>query len=531
MRTSSTGRILWLLPAFVLTVAGFAGMLFAQDADTTNTSEDDTALVVDLKPRKAIILSTQDAIRLTMQNSTEIRIDSITPRRTALDITRAEARFDWRAVGSLSHSHSEAETTTSISGGNTTKSESDTLEVGLKKTLRTGGQIKTAIDWERSESWNSFSSVNPSYTTDLYITISQPLMRNAGSEVNLSEVNTTRNNLNIARYNFKSNVISTLADMQDTYWNLVFSIEDLEVRKKALRLTTDTLELTRHQVTAGLLAPIEITRIRAENARKEEAILIALQRVEDREDELRRYLNIDSGNLASDIGVIPLEREAYPTISPQVSHEIAQALRHRPDYRAAKLTLITRDIELVVAKNAKLPVIDLAASFSLNGFERTTAKSLSQINRARHDDWTMSFTFEVPIGNRAARADYNKAKLAKAQTLLELKNMEDAIIVTIKQHVRQVHTNIKRIRTSRLGRELSEERLRAEEMKFDVGAVQILDVLEAQTSLAEAESGERRAIVDYNKSCIALEKAKGTLLEHNGVFLSRELGPPEYYQK
>ena len=92
--------------------------------------------------------------------------------------------------------------------------------------------------------------------------------------------------------------------------------------------------------------------------------------------------------------------------------------------------------------------------------------------------------------------------------------------------MRQVLTDLKRIRSTRLARELAEERLRAEEEKFNVGTALILDVLEAQTKLAEAESAERKAIVDYNKSRISLERAKGTLMERHGVWLTRELGPP-----
>ena len=130
-------------------------------------------------------------------------------------------------------------------------------------------------------------------------------------------------------------------------------------------------------------------------------------------------------------------------------------------------------------------------------------------------------------GNREAKADYLQVRLARVKSLLELKNLEHDIILTVKEVVRQVHTNIMRISSMNLARELAEERLEAEEEKFNVGTAEILDVLNAQTRLAEAESSERQAIVDYNKALINLEQAKGTLLERNSIHLTEEPGPQQ----
>jgi outer membrane protein TolC len=306
----------------------------------------------------------------------------------------------------------------------------------------------------------------------------------------------------------------------------VFAIEDLDVKRKSLRLTKATLEQTRAQVEAGLLAPIEITRVRADVATQEGAILTAQKSVEDKEDLLRRFINQKSSRLVEDMGVVPLERTAYQPVEPDLDREVRQALFYRPDYLSAKLAIESRDIELAVAKNARLPVVDLSATLSLNGLGATTSSSLDQLATGDFPDWTGAVAVEIPLGNRLAKAEYFQARMAKVKSLLELKNLEYDIVINVKQGVRQVLTNLKNIRSTRLARDLAEERLRAEEEKFNVGTALILDVLDAQTKLAQAESAERQAIVDYNKSLISLEKFKGTLLERNRVYLSEDAGPP-----
>ncbi|HUW55204.1 MAG TPA: TolC family protein [Planctomycetota bacterium] len=506
----------WMLSGCLV----LAGMLSAAEP------VDETTLETDLKPRRAIALSMQDAIRLTLENSMEIKIDRISPQSSATDIQEAEARFDWTFVGSYSRTRSITPSASALSGAAAAESAGDSVKLGFRKELITGGSVEPTLYWVRNKTNSAFATLNPSYTTDAYITISQPLLRDAGVDVAMSDIHTARNNLKIARFGFKNNVMSTLSDMQRTYWDLVFAIDDLEVKKKSLRLTRDTLDQTRAQVEAGLLAPIEITRVRADVAGKEESILNAQKTVRDREDKLRRFINRKDSSLLEDIGVIPLERAAYEPVRLTVEREVREALIYRPDYQSAKTDIANSDIQLVIAKNERLPKVDLSATFSMNGLGRDTTGSIDTLQTNHFHDWTASVSVEVPIGNRAAKAGYLRARLAKIQNLLELKNLEHEVIINVKEYVRQVLTDLKRIRSTRLARELAAERLRGEEEKFNVGTALILDVLEAQTKLAEAESAERKAIVDYNKSRISLETAKGTLLERNGVWLSRELGPP-----
>ena len=485
-----------------------------------NPGEVNTPESADMKPRRAIVLSMQEAVRLTLENSMRVKINRVSPEVALAAIQKAEAKFDWSFVSTWAAGRSEVLSTDSTETNRIkNESESQSIKAGLKKQLMTGGTIAPTLKWQRDQASGA------QQTTDLFVTITHPLLRNAGRDVNLADVYLARNNADVSRNQFKDAVLTTLATMQGTYWDLVFAIEDLDVKRKSLRLTRDTLDQTRAQVEAGLLAPIEVARVRADLAAKETDILTAQQTLEEKEDLLRQFINKRGNKLLEDIGVIPLERAAYVAVDLDLESEAIAALASRPDYQVFRLAVQARDIELVVAKNQKLPVVDLAATFSLNGLGANTGQSVRTMSELDYHDWQASVSVEVPIGNRAAKAGYTTARLNKIKAVLELKNAEDDIIIAVKRDVRQVSTSLKRISSTRVARELAEERLRAEQERFNVGTALILDVLNAQTLLAEAESAERRSIVDYNKALISLERSKGTLLERDHIFLSGELGP------
>ncbi len=490
-------------------------------AAETPAPDAEAVMTDDMRPRKAIVLSMPEAVRLTLENSMRVKINRVNPQVALAAIEKAEAEFDWTFVSTWAAGRSEVLSSDSTEDNLIkNESESQSIKVGLKKQLTSGGRIEPTFKWQRDKTDRA------QQTTDAFVTITQPLLRNAGTEVNTADISLARNNSDIARYQFKDSVLTVLSDMQQTYWDLVFAIEDLDVKRKSLRLTRDTLEQTRAQVEAGLLAPIEIARVRADLANKEVDIINAQRVLEEKEDLLRQFINKSGGRLLDDVGVIPLERAAYVAVSPDLEAEALTALRSRPDYRVFRINVSNRDVELVVARNQKLPVVDLAATLSLNGLGANTGQSFRTMGELDFHDWSASVSVEVPLGNRAAKAGYMTARLNKVKALLELKNAEDDIIIAVKSNVRLVLTNLKRIRSTRVARALAEERLRAEEEKFNVGTALILDVLEAQTLLAQAESAERAAIVDYNKSLISLERAKGTLLERDRIFLNTELGLP-----
>jgi outer membrane protein TolC len=151
----------------------------------------------------------------------------------------------------------------------------------------------------------------------------------------------------------------------------------------------------------------------------------------------------------------------------------------------------------------------------------TTGESIENITKATQDNWNAQLTYRIPIGNRAAKADYARARLLREQSEVDLDNQQQTIRVEVRSAVRGVTSGIKRVEAARVNVRLQQKKLEAEQKKFENGMSTSFEVLTFQNDLADAERAEIQARLDYIKSLAALERAKGTLLESRGLTLAR----------
>ncbi len=463
------------------------------------------------------VFSLQDITLMTLKNNLDVKIKRINPRIVETRVESAESVFDPTVEASVGGGQTDSPSFDT--GGDVTHGRSKSLSgsVELNKRFATGASAGVGLNATDTNPSGSRSLLS----SEVELSVSQPLLQGAGVKVNRADIHIARNNTRLSQWQFKDEVIATIARTQRTYWELVYALENLDVRKRSWRLSKKTLFQTQAQVEAGVLARIEITRVRADVASKEDDIIRAQRLVEDWVDQLRRLIREPGSELAEDVGIVPLSQATYTPVDIDLMKEIRTALACRPDYLQARIDIENSDLELVKTRNEKLPKLDLAATLELNGLGRNMSGSIDRLGRGDHVDWNVGATLTYPLGNRAAKSSHTRAQLAKKQSLLRLSDLEDKIIIQVKRAVRKAETDLKRIRSTQLARQLAAERLAAEEEKLKVGQVIILDVLEATTLLAETETAERRVIVDYNNSLIALEQAKGTLLEANNIYVSK----------
>jgi len=170
-------------------------------------------------------------------------------------------------------------------------------------------------------------------------------------------------------------------------------------------------------------------------------------------------------------------------------------------------------------KNQLLPKLDFEAGIRYQGLAGNKGNA---IDRAFSEDFQSEFygiMFEVPLGNREARSNYSKAKLEERQTIFNTRKIRQEIVVEVRKAVRQINTNAERIKASKKAKELSQERLVAEEKKFKVGRSTSLEVIRAQADLAVSEGRATNALVDYQISLGDLDAVLGTILENNNIII------------
>ncbi len=489
-----------------------------------------------IESKNALFLSLKETIALALKNNLEISIERINPKISETEIMKNEAAFDYNINASTSLKKDRTPSASAFASPPETENEAFSISAGIKKRSAAGTDYQVSLDTQRSMSNSKFQGLKPQYTTDLSLSITQNLLKDFGVDVNASQIKIASNNKDITVYQFKNRVINILSQAQEAYWELVFAIEDLKVKRESLKLAQDLERRIRIQVDVGTMAPIEITQAQAEVAAREEDVIVAQNTVESIEDRLKKIINIEEKG-GWDLAIAPTDTPQIIAEDIKLDESIKTALESRPDYAQLKIDLKNKNIQVEYKKNRLYPSLDLIGSLKLNGisgdaesvafagsvsqsgFGGDYFKSYDRIISGNYYDWSIGLSFEFPLGNRAAKSSYTAAKLEIEKGIKTIKNLEHQVSVEVREAVRAIDTNMKRINATAVSRRLAEEKLSAEEKKFSVGMSTSFNVLEYQRDLIAAKVREISAIIDYNKSLVNLERVKGTILEKNNIEL------------
>lgn len=506
-------------------------------------------------PKKdALPLSLRNSIYLAVKNNLDVAIVRVLPTIQAAQIKEEKAQFDPSGFIDISHGNNEnplAQQIQRFLGGPTpTATPADLFVKGgfprdiaeeLTRALRPParpfflvnddelvdfssgirGRWKTGLNYElrftNNRSSNSFNAHQSEYRQTTEFTLTHHLLKGFGLDVNTSGIEIAANNLEISKNQFIDKTSEIITKVIESYWDLVFRIEDLKVKEKSMELAKDLLRRNEIQVEVGTMAPLEVLEAKSEVALREEDIIRAREELKNSEDALRKLINVEDVPLREDIKVVPLEKPGFQIQEISLAKSLEEAFQKRPDYAQTRLDLENRGIQLKVAKNQLLPAVDFVGRIASNSLNGNFGNSLDDIFRGKTPSWNIGLTVEFPMGNRIAKSELIKSRVERERSQLQLKNLEQNIILEVKRAVRRVNTSIKQVEASRISRNLREERLKAEEERFKVGLSTSRDVLEDQEDLILTESSEIRNLTDYLKSLGQLDRAVGRTLEKYSI--------------
>jgi outer membrane protein TolC len=490
------------------------------------------------KHPSSLVLSLKDAIIRTLSNNISIQVESFNNKIKKESVAESLSEFDATLGLELSTGRKTQQLASAFSSPNRMENDNDNWDLSLSQKLITGANYQFDFTNNRNKTNSETAGLNPSYRSEFQLSLTQPLLKNFGIDLNKSNVHIANNKVDISENEFKTKVIAVVSEIENTYWDFVFSLKDLEVKQKSLERAKDLQRLVKSQVLVGTLAPIETLQAESEVASREEFLLTAQDAIEDNQDKLKNILNIE---FLSSEGLRPI----YPSTPANIIIEeidikesIKMALANRPDYLGKKKDLENKDILVKYQENQIYPSVDLVGSMGLNGlsgeaititsgtFQGTSAfggsygNSLTDSLSTNYYDWEIGVKFSYPLGNRAAKSKLSTSRLEKAQLILDIKDLEREIILDIREAVRQLKTDSKRIKAATVAKQLAEEKLKAEEKKFEVGLSTSFNVLEFQEDLAEAQSNEIKTILDYKQSRIRFRRSTASTLKYHDVTLS-----------
>lgn len=469
-------------------------------------------------PSQVMILSVQESILLGLRNNLDIVIEGFNPKIRATDITAAKAVFDPVAFLELTSDISREQNRSTLSRVKTTEDRNLDLNTGLRQKLPTGAIYELRLDNNRNETNSTTVGINPAYTSDATLTLTQPLLKNFGVDINRVQIKIAQNERAISLDRFRQKTMDVITQVQTAYWELVFALENLKVQERSLRLARELAELNRARVRAGVAAPVEITQAEAEVAAREGDVIVAEKGVRDAEDRLKVVLNLPKeGEWGG--AILPADPASFSPVTLDLSQAVTEALRKRPEYQAAKVDLGNRELNLRFARNQLLPDLSFQASVGLNGLGGNYEEDIDKLGSGNFYTANAGIVLTIPLGNRAARAEFLKAQLEEEQAKVSLRNLELQITAEVRETVRRVEADAKRVDATKAARVLAEEQLRIEQKRLEAGVSTTFEVLRFQRDLAAAQANEVKALTDYNKSLAALDRARGVVLEKHRIQL------------
>ncbi len=456
-----------------------------------------------------------ECLHLALRNNLSVQIERRGPAVARLTLEGARGAYDPSLVLSNKVSYFDnpgrIDSFTGFTSG-ASQNWTESYGPGLKGLLPWGTTYDLSANFYR-DSGTSYAS-GFQYRDSLSFTLIQPLMKNGAVDSSRYTLQLAKKDLKLSELAFLSKVHQVVAAVQMAYYELAYSHENIRVQQKSLELAEQFLAESRKKVEVGVLAPLD-EKLAESQAATRKAELIAAQRdLEAKDNALKNLLTADFAVLAA-ARMKPADAlVAVPELlDSQPSWE--RGLAKRPELLQARLDVERQDLSLRYFKNQRLPQLDLVGTYGHSGLGGNFSNSFEDITHGRHPFYSYALVFTYPLGNRVAKANHEAIKVVKEKSLLQLKKLEQDVLVEIDDAVKLARSDFERVDATRKARQFSEVALEAEQKKLEVGKSTSFVVLQLQRDLTTARSAEMRSVADYHKALARLALSEGTVLERN----------------
>lgn len=470
-------------------------------------------------------LSLREAVRLALENNPTLKIEKIRVAQARTRVDQEQGDFDpvFNADSSVLSRDNIIASRFYPSGLYTDKQATQTL--GVESRTQTGGVVNAGVNYAALRSDSNIQTLSPQYNANLSFSFEQPLLRDFGSGASRTRLRVSEKDTVIAEHNLSTRLSQLIQRVEETYWNLTFLLQDLEGKLRNFAAARQFLTQNENLLRAGRVAPVSVLQARAAVAERERDVITSRTAVEDYKDRLknRLWLDLDATDL------IPTDAPALPPIALDADRSLQAALSRRPELQALNREQEQRAIEVKYAVNQTRPRLDLTAQFSTAGLSgrpnpacidptvpecipvgsnvngsvlagRTspTDALADLISRNPYESWSVQLTFQLPIGNRTAKARRAEASLRELETRANVIAMRDQVAMDIRSAIREVQASEKRVEASREAVRYLENQLEGMRTQLKAGLVSSYDVLQAFEEVDRARTTELQAMMDFN---------------------------------
>jgi len=479
---------------------------------------------------EVVRLTRDDVVRQAIENNADLAASRFDPAISAERVAAARSAFIPTLSTALQRNSQRTPSSNLFSGDSPLDTQFWSGGATVGQLLPWGGTTyDVSFNSARTTTTNPLTTFTPSLTSAVQAVFSQPLLRNFKTDAARAEVELARRNRQIADLRLQEAVARTSADAETAYWLLVSARAAVDVQQRSLDLSLELERTNRARVDVGQSPPLDLVTARAEVAQRRESLIVARTAALQAEDVLRALV-FDPKR--ADFWTARLEpADAVPPAAapPDVDAAVRRALTDRPDVAEARKQIQIGDTNVMLSRNQTLPDLRLQATYATNGLggskllrtgdfpgtiigtENTSFGTvLGQVFSADFPTWTVGFTLNYPLGKSLEEANLARARLERDQAAARLRSVELVAVREVRDAALRLEQNRQRIETAQLGRDLAEQRLDAEQKRFEVGMSTSFLVIQAQRDLAVARNNELQANLDYQLAVVAFEAAQKT---------------------
>ena len=472
-------------------------------------------------------LTLDDATQRALERNLDIAVERLNPQTFDFSLAALNANYRPTLTSSSGLRTTNSYATSQTVGANILETHTINGSAGLGQNFsKGGGSFSVTFNTNRLAQSNTFALRNPTLNASVNAVMIQPLMRGLRIDTTRSQLLVTAINQNMSELSVRGLVVTTLANVRNGYWDLVYAIQAVDAAKRSLALASKLVEDNKSRVEVGTLAPIDVVQAQSEEALRRQTLVQAEATHRTAELALKRLLVNGTDDPLWTSALNPIDRPSFSAEPLDVQTAVKRALENRTDLQQARQQIASNEIAIKALVDLGRPGLDLTAGYGASGvggpqFVRSGlggavtntlpggfGDALSTLARLTAPQWNVSVNFTYPLGSTIADANLGRARIQKAQSQAQQKQLELSVATEVTNAALQVDSALTRYQAASVSRELQQRRLDAETSKFEVGMSTNFFVVQAQRDLADAQNAELRALLDYRKALVDFQRAQ-----------------------
>jgi HAE1 family hydrophobic/amphiphilic exporter-1 len=489
-----------------------------------------------------LTLSMNDAIRKALQYNNDIEVSRDDVRFAEQQLRGLYGVYDpVFAITPQIISNVTPQQSVLAGGGASATTNSTTFvwSPSLTKSFATGGGTYTLqFANSRTNTSSTISLINPFYSSNLSLSVAQPLMRNRSIDANRHAIRVQKKHLEQTDSDFRARTIQIISQVQAAYWNLVFALRNQQNQLDSLNLSRQNMSNIEAQISAGAKAPLDRAQVQTDIASRESDLFIATQTVSLAENTLKQLMLPDPTAPEWSAQITPTDTPAFDLSPVNLTEALDEARKSRPELRRLDLQKDINGLDVSYFKNQTKPQVDLVSTFALTGLAGAPqlagvptnlsggyGQDLSNLANFKTRNISVGAAISFPIHNRTAQANLAGARIQHDQLAASYRSQDQAIEMDVRNAAQAVDTTQKRVVASRQARESAEQQLAGEQKLYEVGRSTTFLLLQRQNELTTARTSELAAQTDYNKALADLQRASASTLRVNNVVVTDPTKP------